>query len=166
MHANNKSSVVFSFWTRMLYLIQIALKEHDITFVQLDGSLTLAQREDVLQKFAKDPEVTVLLMTIGSGSVGYVLCCAFIPFQYRKRYRTNQVLFLCSRLNLTMASDVHLMEPQWNPMVEAQALDRVHRLGQTRNVTATKYIIQDSFEEVLPHNPPLPLSCVCSLSNE
>ncbi|RPA76893.1 hypothetical protein BJ508DRAFT_417390 [Ascobolus immersus RN42] len=113
-------SVVFSFWTRMLYLIQIALKEQEIEFVQLDGSLNLAQREDVLRKFATDGKVTVLLMTIGSGSVG---------------------------LNLTMASDVHLMEPQWNPMVEAQALDRVHRLGQTRNVTATKYIIEDSFEE-------------------
>jgi SNF2 family DNA or RNA helicase len=54
----------------MLYLIQIALKEQEIDFVQLDGSLNLAQREEVLKKFAKDEKTTVLLMTVGSGSVG------------------------------------------------------------------------------------------------
>lgn len=41
------------------------------------------------------------------------------------------------------------MEPQWNPMIEEQALDRLHRLGQTREVTTIRYIMQDSFEEVL-----------------
>jgi hypothetical protein len=70
-------------------------------------------------------------------------------FAYLATYGRQGLITTCDRLNLTMASDVHLMEPQWNPMVEAQALDRVHRLGQTRNVTATKYIIEDSFEEVL-----------------
>ena len=53
------------------------------------------------------------------------------------------------RIDLTVASRVYLMEPQWNPMIEEQALDRLHRLGQTREVTTIRYIMQDSFEEVL-----------------
>jgi SWI/SNF-related matrix-associated actin-dependent regulator of chromatin subfamily A3 len=53
-----------------------------------------------------------------------------------------------SRLDLTAANRVHLMEPQWNPMAEEQALDRVYRLGQTREVLAIRYITKDSIEEV------------------
>ena len=47
-----------------------------------------------------------------------------------------------------MASQVHLLEPQWNPMVEIQALDRVHRLGQVHKVKAFRYITRDTFEQV------------------
>lgn len=57
------------------------------------------------------------------------------------------------RLNLTVASRVYLMEPQWNPMVEQQALDRLHRIGQKKEVTTTRYIIRNSIEEVgIPFN--------------
>jgi hypothetical protein len=51
-------------------------------------------------------------------------------------------------VDLTAASRVHIIEPQWNPMVEAQALDRVHRMGQTRDVVTTRYIVKDSIETV------------------
>lgn len=51
------------------------------------------------------------------------------------------------RLDLTSGSKVYLMEPQWNPMMEEQALCRVHRMGQTKNVTMIRYRIKDSFEE-------------------
>jgi SNF2 family DNA or RNA helicase len=51
-------------------------------------------------------------------------------------------------LDLTAASTLHLLEPQWNPALEDQALARVHRLGQTRPVTTIRYVMQDSFEEV------------------
>ncbi len=50
-------------------------------------------------------------------------------------------------LNLTAASKVYVMEPQFNPAAEAQAIDRIHRLGQTREVTTTRFIMADSFEE-------------------
>lgn len=53
-----------------------------------------------------------------------------------------------TRLDLTAASRVHLLEPQWSPMAEEQALDRVHRMGQRREVIATRYIVKDSIEEV------------------
>ncbi|CAD6567877.1 MAG: hypothetical protein ASARMPRED_001174 [Alectoria sarmentosa] len=51
------------------------------------------------------------------------------------------------RLNLTAANHVFLMEPQWNPMVEDQALDRVYRIGQTKEVTTTRYIVNKTLEE-------------------
>ena len=50
-------------------------------------------------------------------------------------------------MNLTTASKVYVMEPQYNPAAEAQAVDRVHRLGQKRDVTITRYIMENSFEE-------------------
>lgn len=62
--------------------------------------------------------------------------------------RTNSDMEL--RLNLTVASQVHLMEPQWNPMVEQQALDRLHRIGQKKEVVTTRYIIKNSIEEASP----------------
>ena len=51
-------------------------------------------------------------------------------------------------LNLTAATHVHLVEPQWNPMVEAQAAARVDRLDQDHDVVILRYIVKDSFEEV------------------
>ena len=55
-------------------------------------------------------------------------------------------------IDLTAACRIHLMEPQWNPMAEEQALDRVHRIGQTQPVIATRYIVSESVEEVpVPH---------------
>lgn len=53
-----------------------------------------------------------------------------------------------SSIDLTSANHVHLLEPHWNPMAEEQAIARVHRMGQQRHVTATKYITPDSIEEV------------------
>jgi hypothetical protein len=55
---------------------------------------------------------------------------------------------ICYRLNLTAASRVHLLEPQWNPSIEDQALSRAHRIGQTRPVVTIRYVMENSFEEV------------------
>lgn len=51
-------------------------------------------------------------------------------------------------IDLTAASIVHLIEPHWNPMVEAQAVDRVYRIGQVQEVTVIRYIVPDSVETV------------------
>jgi hypothetical protein len=61
-----------------------------------------------------------------------------------------------NRLDLTAASRVHLLEPQWNPSSERQVLDRVHRMDQTRRVEAYQYIVTHSIDEVsaAPHQPP------------
>lgn len=113
-------SVVFSGWTSHLDLIQIALEDHGIRFVRLDGKMSRTQRATSLQVFRDDPAVPVILVSITAGGLG---------------------------LNLTSASRVFVMEPQFNPAAEAQAVDRVHRLGQKREVTITRFIMDGSFEE-------------------
>ena len=113
-------SVVFSGWTTYLDLIEYALDEHDIGFVRLDGTMSLKARSHVLHVFKTDPTVTVLLVSIKAGGQG---------------------------LNFTSASKVYMMEPQFNPGVEQQAIDRVHRLGQKRDVDIKHYIMRDSVEE-------------------
>jgi hypothetical protein len=52
-------------------------------------------------------------------------------------------------IDLKVANHVHVLEPQWNPMVEAQAVDRVHRIGQDREVVITRYIVRNSIETVI-----------------
>ncbi|CAD6594367.1 MAG: hypothetical protein ASARMPRED_009263, partial [Alectoria sarmentosa] len=106
-------SVVFSYWTKMLDLISQALNANNIRFERLDGKMSTPQRHRAIQNFRKDPRCTVFLATVGSAGVG---------------------------IDLTAACRIHLMEPQWNPMAEEQALDRVHRIGQTQPVIATRYI--------------------------
>jgi SNF2 family DNA or RNA helicase len=114
-------SVIFSSWTSHLDLIEIALEENGIhTFTRLDGTMTLKQRNAALESFRNDNKVTILLATLGAGGVG---------------------------LNLTSASKVYIMEPQYNPAAVAQAIDRVHRIGQTREVTTVQFIMKDSIEE-------------------
>lgn len=113
-------SVVFSGWTAHLDLIQIALEDNRIKYVRLDGKMTRSKRTAALDAFREDPEITVFLISITAGGLG---------------------------LNLTTASKVYVMEPQFNPAAEAQAVDRVHRLGQTRDVFITRFIMEHSFEE-------------------
>lgn len=115
-------SVVFTEWTSYLDLIEFALEGASIARVRLDGSMTLRARRDVLARFRSDPAVAVLLVSVRAGGQG---------------------------LNFTAASKVYLMEPQFNPGVEQQAVDRVHRLGQTRDVDITHYIMTGSVEEGL-----------------
>ncbi|KAF2747758.1 hypothetical protein M011DRAFT_401703 [Sporormia fimetaria CBS 119925] len=113
-------SVVFSTWTDHLDLIQIALENHSHIFTRLDGKMDRKSRDQALTAFANDPTIEVILVSIGAGGLG---------------------------LNLTTANKVYVMEPQYNPAAEAQAVDRVHRLGQTRPVTIQRFIMEDSFEE-------------------
>ncbi len=113
-------SVVFSGWTTHLDLIQVALEDNQIRFTRLDGKMSRAQRTAALDAFRDDRDVPVILVSIMAGGLG---------------------------LNLTTGSKVYVMEPQFNPAAEAQAIDRVHRLGQTREVTTTRFIMDGSFEE-------------------
>lgn len=114
-------SVVFSGWTSHLDLIEIALQNNGLDgYTRLDGTMTLAARTKALEEFAKDDKIKVLLATIGAGGVA---------------------------LNLTSASRVFIMEPQYNPAAVAQAIDRVHRLGQTRPVQTFQFVMKGSIEE-------------------
>ena len=113
-------SVVFSGWTSHLDLIQIAVEDAGMKYVRLDGKMSRKNRNASLDAFREDPSVRVILVSIAAGGLG---------------------------LNLTAGSKVYIMEPLFNPAAEAQAIDRVHRLGQKREVVATRFIMADSFEE-------------------
>ncbi|KAL2134783.1 hypothetical protein VTI74DRAFT_10857 [Chaetomium olivicolor] len=113
-------SVVFSGWTSHLDLIQIALDNAGITYTRLDGKMSRPARNAAMDAFRDDPSVQVILVSIMAGGLG---------------------------LNLTAGNSVYVMEPQFNPAAEAQAVDRVHRLGQTRTVRTVRFIMKGSFEE-------------------
>ena len=113
-------SVVFLGWTRTFDIIQPILNAKGIRCVRLDGSLSERGRARVLKVFRGQTGIRVLLATITCGGVG---------------------------LDLTAASRAYIMEPQWNPMSELQALDRVHRLGQKSDVVTIQYIMTNSWEE-------------------
>ncbi|ORZ08775.1 SNF2 family N-terminal domain-domain-containing protein [Lobosporangium transversale] len=113
-------SVVFSQWTSMLDLIEDGLRENKIKFTRLDGTMQRSDRTTAMMRFKERSDVSVILISLKAGGVG---------------------------LNLTSAQRVYLMDPHWNPSVESQAIDRIHRLGQTKPVDVVRFIIKGSIEE-------------------
>lgn len=116
----DEKSVVFSFWTKSLDMVERALQMVEIESVRFDGRVSARDREEALRRLRDDPQARVLLITTSCGAVG---------------------------LDLTAASRAYLLEPQWNPTTEDQALARVHRMGQKRPVTTVRLVVKDSFEE-------------------
>lgn len=114
-------SVVFSQFTSFLSLIEPALKRSNMRFLRLDGSMSQKARAAVLEEFNEARGgFTVLLISLRAGGVG---------------------------LNLTAARRVFMMDPWWSFAVEAQAIDRVHRMGQEGEVRVCRFIVKDSVEE-------------------
>jgi|694.fasta_scaffold07837_17 non-specific serine/threonine protein kinase len=113
-------ALVFSQFLGMLALIKEKLKEHNIPYTYFDGSFTAEQREKAIREFQDNPECRVFLISLKAGGMG---------------------------LNLTAADYVYLVDPWWNPAVEQQAIDRTHRIGQTKNIFAYRLICKDSVEE-------------------
>lgn len=113
-------SVVFSQFTSFLDLIEPVLSRDNIPFVRFDGSMTQKARAAVLQEFTNRPRGVVLLLSLRAGGVG---------------------------LNLTAARRVFMMDPWWSFAVEAQAIDRVHRMGQTSDVLVKRFVVRGSIEE-------------------
>ncbi|KAH9217258.1 putative SWI/SNF-related matrix-associated actin-dependent regulator of chromatin subfamily A member 3-like 3 [Leptodontidium sp. 2 PMI_412] len=97
------------------------MTRESIPHTRIDGKTSLTQRKEALSAFQSDDSVRVILVSITCGGAG---------------------------LDPTAGSRAYLLEPHWNPMVEEQALCRVHRVGQERNVTTIRYLMRDSFEEV------------------
>ena len=112
--------IVFSFFTSMLDLIEPFMKTNRIRYVRYDGKMRNDAREASLHALKTDPSVRVLLCSLRAGSLG---------------------------LNLTAASRVVILEPFWNPFVEEQAIDRVHRLNQTEDVKVFKITVKGTVEE-------------------
>ncbi len=111
--------VVFSQWTSMLDIIENALNSVNYKFRRLDGTMNQTSRAQSINQFNNDNEIRILLISLRAGGVG---------------------------LNLTAASVIILTDPWFNGSVEDQAMDRVHRLGQLRDVEVYRLICRDSVE--------------------
>lgn len=111
--------IVFSQFTSMLDLIEPFLERDGLVFTRYDGSMRNDLREASLERLRNNSRTRILLCSLKCGSLG---------------------------LNLTAASRVVILEPFWNPFVEEQAIDRVHRLNQTLDVTVYKLTIAGTVE--------------------
>ncbi|KAK6855357.1 hypothetical protein PG995_008889 [Apiospora arundinis] len=114
-------SIAFSSWTKTLKLVCQLLEIQGLPYYLVHGGLPLAERHQKLDAFQCLNGANILLMTLGTGTVG---------------------------LNLAAASRIYLLEPQWNPSVEQQAFGRALRLGQTEQVTIIRYFMKDTVEDV------------------
>jgi SNF2 family DNA or RNA helicase len=111
-------ALVFSQFTSLLAIVRSRLDEAGVKYEYLDGQTR--DRQAHVEAFQNDPSVGLFLISLKAGGLG---------------------------LNLTAAEYVFLLDPWWNPAVEAQAVDRTHRIGQTRPVFAYRLIARDTVEE-------------------
>ena len=116
--AEGHKLIIFSQFTKLLGFVKKGLEELGHQYAYLDGQTR--NRGDVVDRFQNDPECNLFLISIKAGGTG---------------------------LNLTAAGYVFLLDPWWNPAVEAQAIDRAHRIGQTQPVFAYRLIARDTVEE-------------------
>ncbi|KAK7943140.1 uncharacterized protein PG986_012253 [Apiospora aurea] len=108
-HHLSKKCLIFSFWKKTLDMIGHTFENRGLSYLRVDGSMSSKKRNDVLNRFQTDSSSRILMMTFSTGGVG---------------------------LNgLTVANRIYIMEPQWNPAVEQQAIGRVLRIDQGQPVT-------------------------------
>lgn len=113
--------LVFSQWTSLLDLLEVPVESEGWGTRRYDGSMSARMREDAVDDF-RDPRknVRIMLVSLKAGNAG---------------------------LNLNMASQVILLDPFWNPYIEEQAIDRAHRLGQTREVKVHRVLVEGTVED-------------------
>ena len=112
-------SIVFSQFVNFLEILRWRLERAGFRCVKIYGSMTITQRRTAIEAFNSDPEITVFLISLKAGGVA---------------------------LNLTEAENVFIMDLWWNPAVEEQAMDRIHRIGQFRPIRIYRMVIEDSIE--------------------
>lgn len=112
--------VIFSQWSSFLSIIQAQLIAAGYAFARIDGSMNAKARDASLHALDVDPNCRILLASLAVASVG---------------------------LNLVAADTVILADSWWAPAIEDQAVDRVHRLGQTRPCTVWRLVMEGSIEE-------------------
>ncbi|WP_197452108.1 SNF2-related protein [Rosistilla carotiformis] len=120
--AEGHKALVFSQFTSLLSFVRKELDQQGIVYEYLDGKTT--KRNERVARFQSDPDCPVFLISLKAGGHG---------------------------LNLTAADYVYILDPWWNPAVEAQAIDRAHRMGQSKPVMAYRLICRDTVEEKIVH---------------
>jgi superfamily II DNA or RNA helicase len=118
IRAEGHKALVFSQFTSFLALLREELDRQDLPYLYLDGRVR--DRRERVERFQSDPGCPFFLISLKAGGTG---------------------------LNLTAADYVYLLDPWWNPAVEAQAIDRAHRIGQTRPVLACRIVARGTVEE-------------------
>jgi superfamily II DNA or RNA helicase len=118
VRAQGQKALVFSQFTSLLSIVRDLLDDRGIAYEYLDGATR--DRAQRVARFQSDDQCGVFLLSLKAGGVG---------------------------LNLTAAEYVFLLDPWWNPAVEAQAIDRAHRIGQTRTVFAYKLLARGTIED-------------------
>lgn len=116
--ANGHKVLIFSQFVRQLDIYRKHFDREKIAYAYLDGQTQ--NRGEVVERFQQDEHIQLFLISLKAGGVG---------------------------LNLTEADYVFMLDPWWNPAVEQQAIDRTHRIGQTKNVFIYKFISKDTVEE-------------------
>ena len=116
--AKGHKVLIFSQFVKHLEIIRKSLDEKEIAYTYLDGNTK--NRQAQVERFQTDESIQVFLISLKAGGVG---------------------------LNLTAADYVFILDPWWNPAVEAQAVDRAHRIGQQNKVFTYKFITKDTVEE-------------------
>lgn len=144
----NTKSVVFSQFTSFLDLIGPQLSKMGISHLRLDGSMPQKARAAVLAEFTKTEEYTDEIIDTEDETPSRA---GPSTSKSRNSEPSPSVLLISLRaggvgLNLTVASNVFVMDPWWSFAIEAQAIDRVHRMGQLRDVSVTRFIVKDSIE--------------------
>ena len=112
--------IIFSQYTRMLDIVEWRIKQLGIKTVKMVGSMPINMRRTMLEAFKHDDDIKLLLLSLKAGGEG---------------------------LNLQAASHVFVLEPWWNPAVEMQAIQRAHRIGQTKPVKALRFCTMGTIEE-------------------
>ena len=116
--AEGHKVLIFSSFVKMLHIFRNEFEKNNILFSYLDGSTR--KRKEQVENFQNDPDIRTFLISLKAGGLG---------------------------LNLTEADYVFIVDPWWNPAAEMQAIDRTHRIGQTKSVFVYKAITKDSVEE-------------------
>lgn len=117
-HEAGRKILVFSQFKDMLAIIRGWLRQEEINHLYLDGATK--NRQDLIDRFNNDESVRLFLISLKAGGTG---------------------------LNLTAADTVIIYDPWWNPAVESQAVDRAHRIGQTKNVSVYRLVTENSIEQ-------------------
>ncbi|CAK4368428.1 unnamed protein product [Aphanomyces euteiches] len=116
----NHRCLIFSQMSSMLNILEIFLNVHGHTYFRLDGSTPVERRQRLMDKFNSDPKVFCFILSTRSGGLG---------------------------INLTGADTVIFYDSDWNPAMDAQAQDRAHRIGQTRDVHIYRMVSEHTVEE-------------------
>ena len=112
--------LLFTQMSRMLDIFETFLNMHHFTYLRMDGSTPLPQRQKMMEKFNNDNQVFVFILSTRSGGLG---------------------------INLVGADTVIFYDSDWNPAMDAQAQDRAHRIGQTRDVHIYRLVSESTVEE-------------------